>query len=75
MLIKMRSLRVFFWAIVEPGRKEKKCTARQDRLTEGVIIMKKNIFTPSKPGRVKFLATLLGILVVAEVVLKLSYFH
>lgn len=37
--------------------------------------MKKILFTPSKPGRVKALATILGILVVAEIVLKLSYFH
>lgn len=37
--------------------------------------MRKNLFTPSKPGRVKALATILGILVVTEIVLKLSYFH
>lgn len=37
--------------------------------------MKKVTLTPSKPSRVKALSTLLGILVIAEIVLKLTYFH
>ena len=37
--------------------------------------MKKIILTPSNPSRVKLLSTILGILIIAEVVYKLTYFH
>lgn len=37
--------------------------------------MKKITLTPSKPGRVKVLSAILSVLVIAELVLKLTYFH